>query len=467
MNEKKHYDVAVIGAGPGGYVAAIKASQNGKSVALIEKNFLGGTCLNIGCIPTKTLLANTEILQKLKSVEEFGFEIGKISFDYAKMKKRKDEVVQKLRTSLEGLLKQNGIDIFFGAAKFSSPKEVKVLGENNAIIQSDNIIIATGSEPMDVPAFPCDHKRILNSTSILEITELPKSLVIIGGGYIGCEFASLFAEMGVKVKILEALHSILPLMGVSVSEALTSAFKEQEIDIQTNVFVENIENTGSGVKVKLAGGTVIPADLALVSIGRKVLSKNLDLEKAGVQVNEKGMIGVNSRMQTNVPGIYAIGDVTGISMLAHVASHQGMVAASNAVGKEMHIHYDAIPAVVFTTPEIATVGLTLEAAIEKGYAATVGTFPFQALGKALAAGTTEGFTQIISDKNTGKILGAVVVGHDASNLIGEVTLAIQNELTLDCIMETIHAHPTVAEAWLEAALIANETPIHFPPKKRR
>jgi len=464
--EKMKFDVAVIGAGPGGYVAAIRAAQAGKSVALVEKNYLGGTCLNVGCIPTKTLLANTTVLHKVRTAKDFGIVTGAVSFDYSQMKARKDKVVESIRTSLGGLIKANKIEVINGAAEFISPKELKITGQEKRIIQADKIIIATGSEPLDIPAFPCDHKRILNSTSVLELTQLPKSIAIIGGGYIGCEFASLFAELDVKVTIFEAMPSIVALQGKTISDALTKAFQKKGIVLQLGVKVSSIDSKSDGVKVHLEGGTEATFDLALIAVGRKITSAGLGLKKAGVKTSPRGAIEVNEKMETNVPGIYAIGDVTGIAMLAHVASHQGIVAADNAIGNTSAMHYHAVPAVIFTHPEIATVGMTLEEAKEKGYDAKVGSFPFQALGKAQAAMETEGFAQIIIDKPTQAILGAQVVGHEASALIAEMAIAINNELTLECITETIHAHPTVAESWLEAALIAGDTPIHFPPRSR-
>lgn len=465
--EKKKFNIAVIGAGPGGYVAAIKAAQAGKTVALIEKSFLGGTCLNIGCIPTKTLLSNAQVMQKIKMAEEYGITTGPVTFNFLKMKTRKDQVIEKIRKSLGGLLQANKISILKGKAEFLSPTELKVVGEDNCLVEAENIIIATGSEPLDVPAFPCDHTRILNSTSILELTQLPKSLAIIGGGYIGCEFASLYAELGVKVTILEALPSLLALQGEELGRALATAFTKQGIEIRTGVFVEGIQHAGQGVEVKLRGTDPLHADLALVAVGRKVNSAHLGLEKAGVKVGNKGEILVDEKLQTSVPGIYAIGDVTGHFLLAHVASHQGIVAASNILGHEMLMNYQAIPAVIFTHPEIATVGMNLEEAKAKGYQATTGKFPFSALGKSIATLDTEGFAQVVVDKKTGQILGAQVVGHEASTLIAEMTLAIHNELTVECVFDTIHAHPTVAEAWLEAALLANDTPIHMPPSKRK
>jgi dihydrolipoyl dehydrogenase len=466
MTEKQNYDIAIIGGGPGGYVAAIKAAQNKRKVCLIEKGYLGGSCLNVGCIPTKTLLVNAEVMHKIREAGAYGITTGPVSFDFSKMKMRKDEVVAKIRKSLEGLIQSNGIKILRGHAEFLSPKEIKIKGEDNLIVRAENTIIATGSEPLDIPAFPCDHKRIFNSTSILELQELPKTLAIIGGGYIGCEFAALYSEFGVKVIVLEALSSILSLQGKIISESVTRAFMKKGVELQTGVFVEGIDQTSNGLSVRLKDKNPVLCDMALVAVGRKIISGHLGLERAGVQVGEKGEILTNDKMETNVPGIYAIGDVTGKFMLAHVASHQGIIAASNAIGREAKMHYNAVPAVVFTIPEVATVGMTLEQAQEAGYNATLGKFPFQALGKSIATIETEGFAQIVSDKKTGQILGAQVVGYEASTLIAEMALAISNELTLDCISETIHAHPTVPEAWLEAALLANDTPIHFPPKVR-
>jgi dihydrolipoamide dehydrogenase len=314
---------------------------------------------------------------------------------------------------------------------------------------------------------PCDHQLVCNSTSILELTDLPQTLVIVGGGYIGCEFASLFADLKVKVLILEALPSIVMAQGKSISETLTRAFIKKGIEIQTNVKVVGIDKKESGLRVRLEGNKELFCDKALIAIGRKLVSTGLGLEKAGVIIDKKGAIVVDEKMQTNVNGICAIGDVTGKNLLAHVASHQGIVAADNILGKPNEMHYNAIPAVIFTNPEIAMVGMTLEEAEKAGFTPTIGKFPFQALGKAVASAETEGFAQIIIDKSTGQILGAQVVGSEASALIAEMGLAIAQELTLDCLIDTIHAHPTLPEAWHEAALLANETPLHLPPKAKR
>jgi dihydrolipoamide dehydrogenase len=468
MAEKKEkFDVVVIGGGPGGYPAAIQAAQSGKSVALIEAKELGGTCLNRGCIPSKTLISNAEVLHRIQKAEEFGISVGKVSFDYSKMVQRKDQVVNHVRKGLEGLIASNKITLFQGYGKFISPKEIKITGKDNAIIYAEKTIIATGSEPRNISAFPFDYKKIHDSTSLLEMTTLPKSLAIVGGGIIGCEFASLYSILGVQVTILEMMPRIIPMESEGVSAALTKAFEKKGITIETNVLVQGIESTTSGVAVKLAGDKVINAELALVAVGRSLNTVKIGLEKAGVLVNDSGIIPVNSKMETNVPGIYAIGDIASKWWLAHVASHQGLVAAKNAIGEEAHMHYNAVPSVIYTEPEIATVGMSLEQAISDGFDARLGAFPFQALGKSQATLQTEGFAQVVIDKKTGQILGAQVVGHDASTLIAEMTLAITNELTVESVTETIHAHPTVAEAWLEAALVANETPLHFPPKKTK
>lgn len=463
--ENQHFDIVVIGGGPGGYPAAIRAAHSGKSVAIIEAKQMGGTCLNRGCIPSKALIACAEVYDRIQDAQEFGITVEKVSFDYSRMVKRKDEVVTKIRKSLEGLIGANKIKIFKGYGKFISPKEIKVTGEDNVIITAGKTIIATGSEPRNIPAFPFDYKKIHDSTSLLDITKLPKKIVIVGGGVIGCEFASLFAAFGVEVVILEMLPRILPMESKSVSDALKKAFKEKNILMETGVKVEGIDTTSSGIVARIVGGKTYEADIALVAVGRVMNSSAVGLDKAGVLVNDNGLISVNDQMETNVPGIYAVGDIASKWWLAHVATHQGWIAGSNAVGEIAHMHYNAVPNVIFTNPEIASVGLSLEDALEKGYQAVAGAFPFQALGKSLATDYVEGFAQVITDKKTGQILGAQVVGHEASALIAEMAVAVANELTLESISETIHAHPTIAEAWLEAALIAAETPLHFPPKK--
>jgi dihydrolipoamide dehydrogenase len=460
---KQDYDLIVLGGGPGGYPAAIRVAQGGKKVALIEATGVGGTCLNRGCIPSKALIASAEALKNIKKAREFGIHVENVSFDYPKMVERKEAIVTKVRKSLEGLIGSNKIELIQGWGKLVSANVIEVNGKT---LSAENIILATGSEPRELPQFPFDGKKIHNSTTLLDCKTLPKKIIIVGAGVIGCEFASMYNIFGTEVILLEALDRIIPMECPAVSNALTKAFKKKGIQIRTQVVVEKIEHQKEGIKATLAGGETIEAEMALIAVGRVLNTSKIGLDKAGVKVNDKGLIPVNDRMETNVKGIYAIGDIASTWWLAHVASHQGIVAASNILGETMEMHYNAVPSVIFTDPEIGTVGYSLEKAIEEGYSATLGMFPFQALGKSQAKLQTEGFAQIVVDKKTGQVLGAQVVGHEAATLVAEMAVVIANEMTLDCITHTIHAHPTIAEAWMEAAMIAGETPLHMPPKAR-
>lgn len=464
--EQKKFDIAVLGGGPGGYPAAIRAAQLGKSVALIEVNELGGTCLNRGCIPSKALIAGAEFVGRLKDAPAFGIEIPQVNVDFSKLAHHKDQIVKKIRTGLEGLIAANKITVFKGFGKLISPREIKIMGHDNVTIEADKVIIATGSEPRNIPAFPFDYEKIHDSTSLLAMTKLPKKILIIGGGVIGCEFASLYAHLGVEVTILELLPRIISTEGEDISQALTRAFTKKGIKIETGVKVKKVERTDVGVEAFVEDGRSFTADCCLVSVGRSLNTKNIGLEKAGVFVQDNGMIQVSDRMETSVDGIYAVGDIASKWWLAHVASHQGLIAAENACGKQARMFYNAIPSVIFTDPEIGSVGLSLEEAIKKGYKAKKGAFPFQALGKSQAILQTDGFGQIVIDEKTGEILGAQVIGYEAATLIAQMTLAMTNELTIEGVSETIHAHPTLSEVWGEAALMAEGLPLHLPPHGR-
>ncbi len=466
MDQKK-FDIAVLGGGVGGYPAAIRAAQHGKSVALIEAREMGGTCLNRGCIPSKALIAGAELVAYLKDASEFGIEIPSININYNRLAAHKDKVVEKMRKGLESLIAANKITVFRGYGKLVSKNEIKVAGQDNVLIQADKIIIATGSEPRNIPAFPFDYERIHDSTSLLAMTTLPKKILIVGGGVIGCEFASLFSDLGVHVTILELLPRIISTEAQEISQALTRAFTMKGIQVETQVKVQKIERTPHGVKAEIEGGRSFEADCCLVAVGRSLNTKDIGLEKVGVLVQDNGMVVVNDKMETTTQGIYAVGDIASKWWLAHVASHQGVIAADNACGKEAHMHYNAIPSVIFTDPEIGSVGLSLEEALKKGYKAKVGAFPFQALGKSQATLQTEGFAQVVIDEKTGQILGAQVIGYEAATLIAEMVLAITNELTVECVSETIHAHPTISEAWGEASLMAEGIPLHLPPRSIR
>lgn len=463
--EHQTFDVIVLGGGPAGYPAAIRAAQRGKSVALIEAKEMGGTCLNRGCIPSKALIAGGEAWYRLRELKQFGIQINQASLEYNQLAQHKDQVVDRLRKGLEGLINANKITVFRGTGRLVSPREIQVNGKDNVLLTAPKIIIATGSEPKNIPAFPFDQVRIHDSTSLLALTTLPKSLVIIGGGIIGCEFASLYANLGVEVTIVELLPRILPMEAIEISQFLTKSFAKRGIKIETGAVVEKVERQEEGVQVHIQSGKTLQAEMALVSVGRTLNTKGIGLEQIGVEVQANGQVTVNEKMETTVPGIYAVGDIASKWWLAHVGSHQGIIAAENACGREARMSYTAVPSAIFTHPEIGTVGLSLEEAKKQGYVAKLGAFPFQALGKAQAILETEGFAQIVIDEKTGQILGAQVIGYEASTLISEMTVAIANELTLECITEAMHAHPTLGETWLETAYITEGLPVNFPPLK--
>ncbi|MBS0622181.1 MAG: dihydrolipoyl dehydrogenase [Verrucomicrobia bacterium] len=461
------FDVVVIGAGPGGYVAAIRAAQNGAKVALVEAGDLGGTCLNVGCIPTKTLISSAEVYSTIKRSEQWGVKVGQVEVDFAAMAQRKNKVISSIRGSLEGLLRANKIEIIKGFGKVVAPGQVKVLGEKASLLETKGIILATGSKPRNIGAFPFDPPLIHSSTSILELSKLPKSLVVVGGGVIGCEAACLYAELGVKVTILELLPTLLSTEPPQTAQFLTKTFEKRGIIVRTKVNVDRIDKQKKGVLVHLVGGEQIEAEMALVAIGREINTENIGLEALGIATTKGGFIAVNERMETAIAGIWAIGDITGKALLAHVASHQGLVAADNATGKAAKMDYRAIPSVVYTHPEAASVGMTLEQAKAAGYQAEQGQFPFEWLGRSIAAGHPEGYASVVIDKRTGAVLGASAVCHDAGTLIAQMTQAIANELTGACIEHTIHPHPTTSEAWLEATLLAAGHPLHLPPRSAK
>lgn len=463
--DAERFDVIILGGGPGGYVAAIRAAELGKKVALVEEAELGGTCLNRGCIPSKALIANASFYDKAKHASRYGIHFDGLTLNFPAMQLNKDKTVEKLRRGIEGLIAAHQISLFRGRGQLVSPYEMKVLGERNHLLHGEFIILATGSSPRALPHLPFDGERVHDSTSFLNLEQLPNALLVVGGGVIGCEFASLMRALDVEVTVVELLPRLLPAEAENVSSALSAAFKRRGIAVHTGVSLQAVLRKGEKVGAQLSNGEQLLVDCVLVSVGRAPLSEGIGLDLAGVAVNAQGAIEVNETLQTSVPHIYAIGDVTGKWNLAHVASHQGLVAVEHLAGHAVRMSYRAIPSVIFTTPEIATCGLSLKQAQERGYAAEVGKFPFQALGKAQATQEPEGFAEIVVDRTTGEILGGQVVGYGASNLIAELALAIENELTVESLTETIHAHPTFAEAWMEAGLLAQGLPLHVPPSK--
>ena len=461
------FDCVVIGAGPGGYVAAITAAQAGLKTALIEEREAGGTCLNRGCIPSKALLSAAEIVNQIRHANQFGIHVDNFSIDYPAMVQRKDSVVRSIRDGLNGLIRSNKITVFSGRGSLISSTEVKVLGETPSVIKARSIILATGSEPRAFPGIPFSPSspRILCSTGVLNLKELPQKLAIIGGGVIGCEFASLFHTLGSKVTVIEASQQILALNNPDISKTMLDKFSRQGLRFILGASVSAIQDMGDRVRITLNGNDE-EYDYVLVSIGRRLNTENIGLDKAGVICDERGVIPTDATMRANIPNIYAIGDITGQWQLAHVASHQGIVAARNIAGHRDVIDYSAVPSVIFTFPEVATVGLSPSVAQQQGIPVKITKFPFRAIGKAVAMGEADGFAAIISHETSQQILGAYVIGPHASSLISEITLAVRNELTLPCIYETIHAHPTLAEIWAESALLAVDTPLHMPPTKK-
>lgn len=463
----QEFDIVVIGGGPGGYVGAIRAAQMGAKAALIEKDALGGTCLNRGCIPTKALYYSAKTIATVKKAAEFGVNTGEVTFDIAKAVDRKDDVVKKLVGGVGQLLKGNGVTVINGTGSIEAIGKVKVEKKDGTteVITAKNIIIATGSEPAMIPAFNIDRENVITSTEALNLKKLPKSILIIGGGVMGCEFANIFSKFGSSVKVVELLPTILSTEDKQVVKTIAKAFKDAGIEVLTEANVESIVVTADGVKTRLKDGKEFLTEKVLVTIGRSFNSTGIGLEKAGVEV-EKGRIKVNNKMETNVKGIYAIGDVTGQMLLAHIASAGAIVAVENALGKDKWMDYSAVPGGIFTDPEIASVGLREKDAEAKGVKITVGRFPYAASGKALTMAETEGFMQIITEEGTDRVLGATIVGAHATDLIGEVAIVVKGGGKLKHITETIHAHPTLPEIVLEAAEDVHGMAIHKIGRKK-
>ena len=460
------FDVIVIGAGPGGYPAAIRAAQLGAKTAVIEREWLGGTCLNCGCIPTKTLIAGAELYRKILHADTFGINAGKVTLDYPAMKKRKDGVVDTLKNGVASLLKAHGVTVFEGTGSFRDAHTLLVTDAEGKVqkISAPHIVIATGSTST-VPGFIPQDERIVESRAFLELEGLPKSLLVLGGGYIGCELACMAAGLGVDVTIVELLDDVLMLLDKDIRQVVKKNMKEQlGITILTGNAMEDIAASGKSVTAT-AGDQKLKADMLLVAIGRSPVTDGLNIEAAGVAVNEQGYVQVDELSRTNVPGIYCIGDVSGRMQLAHAATSQGIYAVEHALKQEEKIEEVVIPGVIFTAPEVALVGLTEAAAAERGISVSTGKFYFRVMGKALASNETEGFAKIIADRATDRILGAQCAGPHATDLISEMVVAVREEITAEELGNTVHAHPTFAEVWMEAAHALHKACIHAPPAR--
>lgn len=449
------FDLIVIGSGPGGYTGAIRAAQLGLKTGIVEKYpTLGGTCLNVGCIPSKALLDSSEHYHFLENeVKNHGVDVGKIHLNLSNMMKRKDKIVSELTGGVNYLMKKNKIEIFQGHAQIISPNEIKI-GDSKTV-QTKNIMIATGSKPRALPFAPFNKTNIISSTEALKLPKLPKSMVVIGGGYIGLELGSVWKRLGVDVHVVEFADRLCPALDKDLSQALLKTLKTQGLNFYLNSKVTEVESKGKKVEVVFEQdrkSQKLNGDIALVSIGRIPYTENLGLSACGIEADEKGFLPVNSHYQTLVPSIYAIGDVIGGAMLAHKAEEEGVAVAERIAKGHGHVNYKTLPSVIYTWPEVAVVGLTQEQAKEQGLDVKTGRFPFAANGRAKALGCTEGFVKIISDKNTDEILGMHIIGPRASDMIAEAVIAMEFSASTEDIARGFHAHPTLSEVVREAAL---------------
>lgn len=457
------FDVAILGAGPGGYETAIRCAQYGLKVALIEAAELGGTCLNRGCIPTKALLHSAEVYENAKHAAGFGVNIGEVSYDYAAIAANKDAIVARLRGGIGMLEKAHGVEVIEG---FGTVKDKNTITVGEKDVTADNIILATGSAPARPPIPGLEGENVLTSDEVLAMTECPDSFVIIGGGVIGMEFATLFAALDKPVTVLEMLPSILPGVEDSVTTPLIRDLKRKGVNVVTSARVTKIEG-GSPVKVfyELDGKEQIAEGAAcIVSVGRSPRTANIGLEELGIEMN-RGFVQVDDCLQTNIANIYAIGDITGKIQLAHVATAQGMVAAANCAGKTATMNYNIVPACIYTSPEIAYIGLTEDGAKEAGYDVLTGTFNVAGNGKAMVMGENSGIIKLIAQKTTGKLLGAQLFAPRATDMIGEIAVVMQKGGSIDDISDTIHPHPTVVETLMEAAHDVHGMSNNAMPKK--
>ncbi|MFD8249072.1 dihydrolipoyl dehydrogenase [Nocardia sp. NPDC059691] len=480
------FDLLVVGGGPGGYVAAIRAAQRGLRVGLVEKERPGGVCLNWGCIPTKAMLRSAEIFRTITAAADFGVYADNVRYDFAAVRQRKDGIVKQLTDGVASLLAANGVTVIEGHARFTGPTSVEVFEAGQSpifpggpryaaaptatatrTISASDVIIATGSVPARLPIPGADLPGVITSDGAFGLTEVPERLVVIGGSAVGAEWASLFASFGSRVTIVELQDTLVPLEDADVGAALGRSFTKRGIAVLTGSTVEAIARTDA-LRVTVAGEHAgeLDADVVLVGVGRRPNTADLGLDRAGIDTDPRGFIPVDERLSTGVEHVYAIGDVTGRALLAHVASHQGLTAADVIAGHPAHIDYTAIPAATFTHPEIASVGLTEAKARAAGHEVVTARFPFAALGRAKTFGETEGFVKIVAGQRHREVLGVHIIGPSASDLIAEGALAIALEATLDELADTIHAHPTLGEIGMEAAMAGLGLPVHIPPRKR-
>ena len=459
------YDVVVIGGGPGGYVAAIRAAQLGKSAVVVESNHLGGVCLNWGCIPTKALLRSAELYEQMQRAQEFGLKAGKIEVDWKAVVRRSRDVAGRLAKGIEMLLKKHSVTYIPGRGMLAGATEVKVTPHSGSAVSlsAGSIIIATGARPRQIAGMETDGKQVITAKDAMVLPKVPGKLIIVGAGAIGVEFAYLYSAFGSEVTLIEMQDAILPLEDHEISKELARTFKKRKIEILTGTVVEKIDRQKSKVKVHLAGSAknAISGDIVLMAAGVTGNVEELGLEAAGVAV-ERGAIVVDERCRTSLPGVYAIGDVIGAPWLAHVASAEGVLAAEAIAGlKPRPIDYGNIPGCTYSQPQVASVGLTERAAIEAGYEVKVGKFPFRALGKSLVSGEIDGFTKMVYDARHGELLGTHIIGDHATDLISEAAVARTLETTRHEIQGTVHPHPTLSESLMEASAMAYDEAVNI------
>lgn len=462
------YDVVVIGAGPGGYVCAIRAAQLGLKTAIVDKQWLGGVCLNVGCIPSKSLLKNADVAHTLRERgKEFGFSFENLVLDYGVAVKRSRQVSNRLTRGVGFLMKKNEIDVHMGRAQITARDTVQVTSDDGqqTNLKTKNIVVATGAKATVPPGWEIDGERVVTYLEAIVQETLPESAIIIGSGAIGVEFATVWNSYGAEVTVVEMLPSLVPLEDEEIGAELAKAFKKRKIKTLTGHKVESIEKTDTGVKVSVSsdkGEQILEAEQALVAIGFTPNGRGLGLEEVGVALSERGAVEIDERMATNVPGIWAIGDVTAKLMLAHAGSAQGIVCAENIAGVEtVSLDYEMMPRATYCQPQIASFGLTEAQAKERGYEVEIGRFPYQANGKALGLGESAGWVKIITDRKYGEILGAHLIGPEVTELLPELTLAQMMEITTKEIARNVHAHPTLSEALMEAAHAAEGHAIHI------
>jgi dihydrolipoyl dehydrogenase len=465
-------DLLVIGGGPGGYVAAIRAAQLGMRAAVVERDALGGVCLNRGCIPTKAMLRSADLFTTMQHSSDFGILAENVRLDYQAVVSRREKVVKQLTGGVGALLQANNVPVINGSARLDGERViVSASNGQQQTITARNIVLATGSVPATPPIPGADGGRVIDSDGALLLDHVPASVLVIGGGAVGSEWANIFHSFGASVTLVEMLPTLLPIEDEDMGKMLARSFSRRGISVHTGARLLEILDGEDGQKIgvieqKDGQQTRVSAEYVMIGIGRRPNTAGLGLESAQVATDRRGFVEVDDRLRTNVPNILAIGDLTGKQLLAHLASHQGVVAVEGLAGQDKRMDYRVVPSCTFTHPEVATVGLSEAAARQAGYDVRVGTFPFQASGRAMTYGETEGMVKVVSESKYGELLGVHIIGANASDLIHEAALGIRLEATLEDLADTIHAHPTLAEAVHEASLAACGSPLHLPPRRR-